>query len=86
MGTVIKGTIDGQWIEMPQYSWQAGRLGWHLGVEFESKWFDKDSKFYQVREWCEKQWGMTALTYRFFEGSVWFYREEDALFCKLKWS
>lgn len=85
MGTVMKGTIDGQWIEIPQYAWQAGELGWHLGVIFENKWFFENSKYNDIRLWCENQWGRTALTYRFFEGSVWFYREEDAVLCALKW-
>lgn len=85
MGTVVKGTIDGKWVEIPQYQSDALSLGWHKGVDYDIRWFDQDSKFHKINEWCETTWGTNAFTYKAFAGSVWFYREEDALLCKLMW-
>lgn len=86
MGTVMKGTIDGKWADIPQNRGEAIEFRWHMGVEYESRWFDENSKFYQIREWCETTFGINNFTYRTFEGSVWFYRKEDALLCKLRWA
>jgi hypothetical protein len=86
MGTVMKGTIDGKWVELPQHQSDALAFGWHKGIDYDIRWFDENSKFYQIREWCETTFGINNFTYRTFEGSVWFYRKEDALLCKLRWS
>lgn len=86
MGTVVKGTIDGKWTEIPQYQSEALAFGWHKGVDYDTQWFTENSKFHEIRSWCESIWGMNNYTYKTFANSVWFYRKEDAIMCKLRWA
>lgn len=78
--------IDGVKVNIPKAPWQAEDFGWHKGAEFSSPLFLTDEQKYDlVYKWCKETFG-PAYTYKMFLRSVWFYREEDATLCKLRWA
>lgn len=77
--------IDGKRVNIPKAPWQAQEFGWHQGTEFNSPIFLTDEQKYdQVNQWCKDTFD--GYVYKMFLRTVWFYREEDAMLCKLKWS
>ena len=76
--------IDGKRFNLPTAPWQADDFGWHCGVEFKSMAFFDDSEGQTITEWCKATFD--PYLYRVFIRSIWFYRESDAMLCKLRWS
>lgn len=86
--------IDGERVDVPLDNLQARRMGWHYGISLPGMGFPEVfakpnevalvlERERQIIEWC----GLTfdSNTYRKFYDSIWFYREQDAVFCQLRW-
>jgi hypothetical protein len=81
--------IDGMKVSVPLDRCDAVRYGWHLGTEFR-RWHplvDVAAEILRensIRDWCRNTVGQNC--YKTFHDSVYFYREADAVLCKLRWS
>lgn len=81
--------IDGMKVSVPLDRCDAVKYGWHHGVEFK-QWcmlggfaqteIDRENA---ARDWIAKTFAQNC--YKTFRDSIYFYREEDALLCKLRW-
>ena len=78
--------IDGMKIRVPLDRYDATDYGWHKGAGF--KIWDSGSGVADreagIREWCLKTFDRNS--YTVFHDGVYFYREADALLCKLRWA
>lgn len=85
MGTIVRYDVDGEWVVQPRAPHEAEREGWHRGIEYGSI-FDITNKFPydDFREWCETTFQRG--TYAIFIRNSWFRNEQDAVFCRLKWT
>lgn len=80
--------IDGVKVSVPVDPHDAVKFGWHLGTEFRRwhsgvDWEKEFNRENEVCTWCLNTFGKN--TYKVFHDSVYFYREQDAVFCRLKW-
>jgi hypothetical protein len=75
--------VNGQKVQIPQHPYQAREFRWHLGAEYNSALEWENPEFDNIKTWCEQT--CVPHTYRMFLRSVWFFRESDALLCKLRW-
>lgn len=82
--------IDGIKVSVPLVRYQADEYGWHHGAEFK-QWCmlggfaqEEIDREKAARNWIAKTFDQNC--YKTFHDSVYFYREEDALLCKLMWS
>lgn len=76
--------IDGQKVPIPNTPLDARKFGWHLGTIYESALDCKNHDYKSIREWCRETFDPHV--YKMFMRSVWFLREQDAVFCKLRWA
>lgn len=87
--------IDGVKVSVPLNRCDAVKYGWHLGAEFKQwfpEWFPGTISEHQkamdrdrlLTEWCRETFAQTR--YKMFYDSVYFYHEEDAVLCQLRWS
>ena len=76
--------IDGQKVMIPLAPYQAREFGWHLGTEFLSTYKNFNPIDDEIYEWCKQTFD--PYVYKVFIRSVWFWREQDAVVCRLKWS
>jgi len=80
--------IDGVKINVPLDTYDAIHYGWHKGAEFRQWEVGVDVLPEQIRENEIRQWANHTFrkdTFKFFYNGVWFFREEDAILCQLKW-
>jgi hypothetical protein len=83
--STAKVKIDDNWVTIPETSYHADYYGWYSGAEFaRGDLFDVE-KIKSMQQWCLETFGDSP-GYIIFYNSVWFYREQDAFLCRLKWS
>lgn len=82
--------IDGKCVIVPLDMHDAITCGWHCGVEFRRDWpaainatFKEIERETTIVEWCRNTFARNS--YKKFNGGVYFYREEDAVLCQLRW-
>lgn len=84
MTTQIWTFIDGKRVDIPAAPYEAEEFGWHKGVEFKSSWTKLNNIDDEIYEWCRATFDPHI--YKVFIRGVWFYREQDAMLCKLRWA
>jgi len=83
--------IDGKKVAVPLDWNDAVSYGWYKGAEF-TRWSVPTYGDYQnavvhdnlLTDWCGDTFAQN--TFQVFHDSVWFYREQDAVLCQLRWS
>lgn len=77
--------LDGVKVEIPRSLEQAKAWGWHKGVDYNYFYRHKHKHHYEdVVPWCREH--LNPYLFETFGGSIWFYREEDAMFCQLRFA
>ena len=74
--------IDGMKVSVPLDRCDAVKYGWHLGTNIDMR--SDIERERAVRQWCRQTFAQNC--YKEFCDSVWFYREEDAVLCQLRWA
>lgn len=80
--------IGGMKVSVPLDRCDAVKYGWHLGTEFR-RWLPAVSVGREIERemnvvaWCRDTFEQNC--YKTFHDSVYFYREEDAVLCRLRW-
>ena len=81
--------IDGMKVSVPLDRCDAVKYGWTHGAEFK-RWHSgvdvikESAREDSIRDWCRKTFAQNC--YKEFYDSIYFYREEDAVLCQLRWS
>ncbi len=73
-------------VQVPLSLEDAEAWGWHKGVDY--NYFTDEGKFKHsyndVVPWCREN--LDPYLLQTFGGSIWFYREADAMFCRLRFA
>lgn len=77
--TELWAYIDGARVSIPLCVPDAREFGWTRGVKV------SDLVKADVVKWCRANFEQGSYE-TFVDGSVWFYRERDAMLCQLRWS
>ena len=72
--------IDGERVSIPLCVPDAREFGWTRAVKVSDPIQATD-----VKAWCRTNFPQGSYE-TFIDGSVWFYRERDAMLCQLRWS
>lgn len=83
MGTRMSFFDDGRWVEFPNDGLEAYEFGWHVGVRLPLK-ATFDGRIDALDKWCRENFG--SCHHYVCLSTIWFYREEDAMLCRLRWS
>lgn len=81
--------IDGTRVSVPVHMLDAEPMGWHKGTDFwhglqRSDLFKLEmSRQSDIKSWCRRTFANNSYT-ELYDG-IWFYREQDAVLCRLKW-
>ena len=72
--------IDGTRVSVPLCVPDAEQFGWTRAVKVR----DPDHAA-EVKSWCRAHFPQGSYE-SFIDGSIWFYREQDAVLCQLRWA
>lgn len=87
MGTTVKTSIDGKWVTVPQTTSEAKNAGWYLGADYTLfEYIDGglDKRVWAISDWCHETFDIYA--FKVFSSGVYFYHEQNAMLCQLKWA
>lgn len=73
---------NGKKVRVPTTPWMAEEIGWHHGAEYKSMFYT-DTRGTEIADWCRARFDPHL--FKVFMNNIWFYREQDAMLCKLMW-